>query len=129
MLSRSTPPVSPRPLSVCLINPKFEPSFFGYDFALPLMPGDKRCWIVTGALPALAALAPCHCGVTLLDENVEAIDFDRLAHYDVIGVTGMIVQDKRMREILVRLKALPATIVAGGPYVSVAEDSFVGLCD
>src|ERR671938_1679933 len=41
----------------------------------------------------------------------------------------MIVQDKRMREILVRLKGLPATIVAGGPYVSVAEDSFDGLCD
>ena len=91
---------SPRPLAVCLINPKFEPSFWGYDFALPLMPGDKRCWVVTGALPALAALAPPHCTVELLDENVEPIDFESLRRFDVIGVTGMVVQGGRMREIL-----------------------------
>jgi hypothetical protein len=59
-----------RRLSICLINPKFEPSFWGFDFALPLMPGDKRCWVVTGALPALAALAPPNCDVELFDENV-----------------------------------------------------------
>ena len=118
-----------RRLSVCLINPRFQASFWGYDFALPLMPGDKRCWVVTGALPALAALAPAHCTVELLDENVEPIDFDALARFDVIGVTGMIVQDQRMREILAELRRLPGLVVAGGPYVSVAADTFEGLCD
>jgi radical SAM superfamily enzyme YgiQ (UPF0313 family) len=131
MVSLSTPrrPTSAKPLAVCLINPRFEPSFFGFDFALPLMPRDKRCWVVTGALPALAALAPPHCSVTLLDENVEQIDFRSLARFDVIGVTGMIVQSRRMREILEKLQGLPAMIVIGGPYASVAEDAFAGLCD
>jgi radical SAM superfamily enzyme YgiQ (UPF0313 family) len=119
----------PRPLAVCLINPKFQPSFWGYDFALPLMPGDKRSWVVTGALPALAALAPPHCSVTLIDENVEPIDFAALARFDVIGVTGMIVQGERMKAILAALRALPAWVVAGGPYVSVAEHEFATLCD
>src|SRR5207237_235701 len=59
----------------------------------------------------------------------EPIDFESLSRYDVIGVTGMIVQGDRMCEILVKLKTLPATIVVGGPYVSVAEDAFAGLCD
>jgi len=121
--------LSRRPLSICLINPKFDPSFWGYDFALPLMPGDKRCWVVSGALPALAALAPPFCAVELLDENVEPILFEALERFDVIGLTGMIVQGERMQQILRELKRLPATVVIGGPYVSVAEELFDGLCD
>ena len=118
-----------RALSVCVINPRFRPSYWGYDHVLPLVPGDKRCWTVTGALPALAALAPAHCDIVVIDENVEDIDFDRLAAFDVIGVTGMVVQARRMFEILRRLQGLKARIVVGGPYVSVAESEFVGLCD
>ncbi len=118
-----------RRLSVCIINPRYEPSYWGFDFALPLMPGNKRYSNVTGALPALAALTPTHCDVVLVDENVEPIDFKALERHDVIGVTGMIVQGARMREILRELAKLPATIVVGGPYVSVSEATFADLCD
>lgn len=120
---------SPKRLSVCLINPRFEPSFWGFEFALPLMPGDKRSWVVTGALPALAALCPPNCEVNLVDENVEEIDFAKLAKFDVIGVTGMVVQQRRMREILLQLRGSSALVVVGGPYVSVAEQVFEDLCD
>ena len=116
-------------LSVCLINPRFEPSFWGFDFALPLMPGQKRCWVVTGALPALAALVPENCDVELIDENVEALDFDNLERFDVIGVTGMIVQGRRMFEILDRLQGVRGRVVVGGPYVSVAESLFEDVSD
>jgi radical SAM superfamily enzyme YgiQ (UPF0313 family) len=85
--------------------------------------------MVTGALRAQAGLAPAHCSVVLIDGNVEIIDFEQLSGFDVIGVTGMIVQAQRMREILQRLQWLKAKIVVGGPYVSVAETQFVGLCD
>ena len=118
-----------RSLSICLINPKFEPSFWGYDYALPLMPGDKRCWVTTGALPALAALAPPHCTVELLDENVEIIDFDDLARFDIVGVTGMVVQGARMFAILEELKRLPVLVIVGGPYVSVSDTLFESMCD
>jgi radical SAM superfamily enzyme YgiQ (UPF0313 family) len=118
-----------RNLLVCIINPRYEPSFWGFDYALSLMPGNKRYSNVTGALPALAGLAPPHCDIVLLDENVEPIDYETLRRFDVIGVTGMIVQAGRMREILLELKKLPATIVVGGAYVSVAEEWFDGLCD
>ncbi len=118
-----------RRLSVCVINPRYEPSFWGFDFARPLMPGRNGYSNVTGALPAVAALAPPHCDVELLDENVEPIDYEKLRRFDVIGVTGMIVQAARMREILLELKKLPAIVVVGGAYVSVAEDWFAGLCD
>jgi len=75
-------PVAPSPpqartLSVALINPKFEPSYWGFEYALPLYPGDRRSTMINGALPTLAGLvgvAGDH-EVVLIDENVEEIDW------------------------------------------------------
>src|SRR5215471_2549497 len=83
-------------LSICLINPRFEPSYWGFEFALPLYPGDKRSTMISGSLAAIAALSGEH-DIYLLDENVEEIDWDSLRNYDIVGVTGMNVQKNRMR--------------------------------
>jgi radical SAM superfamily enzyme YgiQ (UPF0313 family) len=136
---RATPPLAgtpprggeapPRELSICIINPKFEPSYWGFDYALPLYPGDKRCTMITGALPALAGLVPAGHEVVLLDENVEPIDWNALRRFDVVGVTGMNVQKKRLREIIIQTRALGIFTVVGGAYASVDPDYFEGLCD
>jgi radical SAM superfamily enzyme YgiQ (UPF0313 family) len=115
-------------LKICLINPKFEPSYWGFDYALPLYPGDKKCTMITGALPHLAGLTPNH-QVYLLDENVEEIDFEFLKGFDIVGVTGMVVQRDRMREILGVLREMGIFAVVGGAYASVDEPFFEGLCD
>ncbi len=115
-------------LKICLINPKFEPSYWGFDYALPLYPGRIKCTMVTGALPHLASLTPRH-EVHILDENVEAIDFEFLETFDVVGVTGMNVQKDRMREILKELRARKIFTAVGGAYASVDEKFFDGLCD
>jgi len=123
------PPRRPgRKLSICLINPRFEPSYWGFDFALPLYPGDKRSTMISGSLSALAGLSGEH-DVTLVDENVEEIDWPSLSGYDIVGVTGMIVQKERMRQILVRLKEAKIFTVVGGPLMSVQEEFFKDLCD
>jgi len=115
-------------LKICLVNPKFEPSYWGFDYALPLYPGKVRCTMVTGALPHLAGLTPDH-EVHLLDENVETLDFEFLETFDVVGVTGMNVQKERMREILLGLRERSIFTAVGGAYASVDEGYFDGLCD
>jgi radical SAM superfamily enzyme YgiQ (UPF0313 family) len=120
--------VAVKKLKICLINPKFEPSYWGFDYALPLYPGNRRCTMITGALPALAGLIPDH-DCCLLDENVEDIDFEVLKDFDFVGVTGMIVQITRMKEILLKLKEMGIFTVVGGAYASVNESYFDGLCD
>src|SRR5215470_18491576 len=110
---RSTIPT--KRLRICLINPKFEPSYWGFDYALPLYPGNKKCTMTTGELAHLAGLVPDH-EVYLLDENVEQIDFEFLKGFDIVGVTGMIVQRDRMREILKILRQMGAFAVVGGAY-------------
>ena len=112
---------------IVLINPRFEISFWGLEHALPFM--GKRANMPVAALPLLAALTPQQHRVTIVDENVEPIDFDRCARADIVGVTGMVVQRQRMREILAELRARGAFTAVGGPWVTVQEDYFKGLAD
>src|SRR5207302_11138005 len=97
---------------IVLINPRFEPSFWGMEHAMPLF--GKKANLPVACLPLLAALTPRDHRVTLLDENVEPLDFERLARADFVGLTGMIVQRARMREILTELKQRNIFTVVGG---------------
>lgn len=112
---------------IVLINPRFEVSYWGLEHALPLL--GKKCNLPTACLPLIAALTPAAHRVAIVDENVEPIDYDRLARADIVGLTGMVVQRRRMREILRELKARGVFTVVGGPWVSVQEDYFDGLAD
>lgn len=112
---------------IVLINPRFEVSYWGLEHALPIL--GKRANVPTAALPLLAALTPRGHTITLVDENVEPIDFDRCARADIVGLTGMSVQKERMRQILFELRRRGAFLVVGGPWATVKEDDFSGLAD
>ncbi|HMC66393.1 MAG TPA: radical SAM protein [Gemmataceae bacterium] len=112
---------------IVLINPRFEASYWGMEYALPIL--GRRANVPVACLPLLAALTPPGHTVTLLDENVEPIDFERVARADIVGVTGMSVQRHRMREILAELKERGVFTAVGGPWVSVQEDYFGELAD
>ena len=92
---------------IVLINPRFEASYWGLEHVMPIL--GKRANLPVACLPLLAALTPPAHRVSLIDENVEAIDFARCARADLVGITGMIVQRARMREILAELKRLGPT--------------------
>ncbi|HEX8201899.1 MAG TPA: radical SAM protein [Isosphaeraceae bacterium] len=112
---------------IVLINPRFEVSYWGMEHALPFL--GKRANLPVACLPLLAALIPAGHTVTLMDENVEAINYERCARADIVGVTGMSVQRFRMKEILAELKRRGAFTVVGGPWVTVQEDYFGALAD
>ncbi|HVW36758.1 MAG TPA: radical SAM protein [Pirellulales bacterium] len=112
---------------IVLVNPRFDVSYWGLEHALPLL--GKRANLPVACLPLLAALTPSEHQVTLVDENVEPLDFDRLARADLVGLTGMSVQRRRMREILEELKRRGVPAVVGGPWVSVEEGYFGDLAE
>ncbi|ACM29735.1 DUF4070 domain-containing protein [Rhizobium rhizogenes] len=112
---------------IVIINPRFETSYWGLEHALPLF--DVKANLPVACLPLLAALTPAEHTVTLVDENVEPIDYDLCAQADIVALTGMIVQRFRMTEILTALRARHCFIVVGGPWVTVKEDYFDGLID
>jgi radical SAM superfamily enzyme YgiQ (UPF0313 family) len=112
---------------IVLLNPRFDVTFLGLEHALPLL--HKKATMPVPSLPLLAALTPADDRVTIVDENVEPIDYARLARADLVGLTGMIVQRRRMREILAEVKKLNVFTVVGGPWVTVQEDYFGQLPD
>ncbi len=112
---------------IALINPLFEVSYWGLERVMPI--AGKRATMPVSALPLLAALIPASDSVTLIDENVEELDYSRLDQIDIVGVTGMIVQRFRMKEILAELRRRGKFIVVGGAWVTVQEDYFGDLAD
>src|SRR5438105_12339024 len=116
-----------RMADIVLINPRFDISYWGLEHAVPFL-GVKTAMPVAN-LPLLAALTPPGHNVTLVDENVEPIDFARCARADIVGVTGMNVQRQRMKEILGELKRRGVFTVVGGPWVTVREEDLAGLAD
>ena len=112
---------------IVLINPRFEISAYGLEYGLPFL--GAKSFIPVAALPLLAALTPNEHRVTLVDENVEPIDFDRCAQADIVGVTGNVAQHLRMKTILGELKRRGAFTVIGGAVATVREDDFVDLAD
>jgi radical SAM superfamily enzyme YgiQ (UPF0313 family) len=117
----------PSMADIVLINPRFEVSYWGMEYALPFI--GKRGNLPVACLPLLAALTPQEHTVTLMDENVEPIDWERCQRADIVGVTGMSVQRFRMKEILTELKQRGCFCVVGGPWITVQEDYFGDLAD
>ena len=112
---------------IVIINPRFDTSFWGLEHCMSLL--GKRANLPVACLALLAALVPDHHCVTLIDENVEEIDFDRLARADLVCLTGMSIQGRRMCEILKEVRSRGVMTVVGGPLATVEEEILDGLAD
>jgi radical SAM superfamily enzyme YgiQ (UPF0313 family) len=112
---------------IVIINPRFDISFWGLEHCMQLF--GKRANLPVACLALLAALVPEHHEVTLIDENVEDIDFDRLARADLVCLTGMSIQGRRMIEILEEVNSRGVLTVVGGPMATVEPEVLEGLAD
>lgn len=112
---------------IVIINPKFDTSFWGMEDCIGLL--GKRANLPVSCLPLLASLVPDHHDVTLLDENVEEIDYGRIARADLVCLTGMNIQAERMVDILTKAKELGKMTVVGGPLATVYAHKIEGLAD
>jgi radical SAM superfamily enzyme YgiQ (UPF0313 family) len=112
---------------IVIINPRFDISFWGLEHCMPLF--GKRANLPVACLGLLAALVPEHHGVTLIDENVEDVDFERLGRADLVCLTGMSIQGRRLMEILEDVRARGVMTVVGGPMATVEPESLEGLAD
>jgi radical SAM superfamily enzyme YgiQ (UPF0313 family) len=112
---------------IILINPRFDPTYWGLDYALPFF--RKSALLPPLNLSLLAGLTPPEYSVSILDENVEEIDYDRCRRADIVGLTGMVVQRQRMSEILIELKRRGIFTVLGGPCATVSPEDLGPLAD
>ena len=112
---------------IVIINPRFDISFWGLEHCMKLF--GKRANLPVACLALLAALVPDHHDVTVIDENVEDIDFDRLGRADLVCLTGMSIQGGRLIEILEEVRSRGVLVVVGGPMATVEPEVLEGLAD
>ena len=112
---------------IVIVNPRFDISFWGLENCMGML--GKSANLPLACLPLLAALVPKHHDVTVIDENVEDIDFERLGRADMVCLTGMSIQGQRLREILEEVRARGVLTVVGGAMATVEPEELEGLAD
>lgn len=100
-----------------LIKPKVKKNVYMLDFYIDNLLKDRMTYVVPPlSLAIIAALTPKDVEVSIVDENIEEIDFDEPA--DLVGITITSITAPRGFEIadIFRDKKLP--VVIGGIHVS-----------
>ena len=80
-----------------------------------------RMWKPLGLL-VLAGLTPAEWDISILDENLAAIDYDDLPRPDLVGVTAFTSQAPRAYEIVKHFRSRGVPVVMGGIHATMCLD-------
>ena len=112
-------------MKIHLINPAMPLSFLSNEYGAPMVL-RKYSTPPLGLLTA-AGMIPERHQVTLCDENTAAIDWN--VDCDVVGITGMHLQEPRIREIAARFRERGKIVVLGGPSVMSLPERYRDVAD
>jgi len=87
----------------------------------------RRRAVVPLTLPYLAALTPPEWRVTLIDEQVQGIDFDRPT--DVVAITTWTLHSLRAYDIAAEFQRRGVKVIMGGPHVFFYPEEAAERCD
>ena len=104
--------------NILFINPSINNTVFGNMKMLALPPMG---------LGVLASRTPEKYGVRIIDENVDAVDFD--ARADLVAVTATTGQAPRAYRIISEFKKRGIPTVMGGIHASVMPEEAAGFAD
>src|SRR5512146_2710047 len=96
-----------------LVQAATPPTYWGYQHSLPLI--GKQATLPPLGLATLAAHLPERWELRIRDLHLAALDDDDLRWADAVLVSGMLVQERSLREVLVRARAIGVPTVVGGP--------------
>lgn len=100
-------------------------SFWDFESLFKLV--GRKAGSAPLVLPTLAALTPSDVEVSLIDENVEPINFDEKV--DLVGITGMTYLISRSYEIADEYRKRGVPVVMGGIHVSELPEEAIQHCD
>jgi len=101
-----------------LVSPRFPENFWSMTASMKVL--GRAYSVAPNGLPTIAALTPRDWDVEIVDENVQAIDFD--ASVEIVGITAYSVQMYRLREIAREFKRRGKLVVIGGPGCTDVRD-------
>jgi radical SAM superfamily enzyme YgiQ (UPF0313 family) len=109
-------------MRVLLVYPEFPTTYWGFQHSLPIL--GKRATLPPLGLISVAALLPSAWELRLVDTNVTALRDSDLRWADAVLVSGMLVQEPSMHDILARARGLGRRTVVGGPAATTSPERF-----
>jgi radical SAM superfamily enzyme YgiQ (UPF0313 family) len=103
-----------------------QPSFY-ISKTNPKVFKTKRRAVVPLTLPYLAALTPPEWNVTLIDEQVQDIDFD--APTDLVAISTWTLHSLRAYDIAAGFRRRGVKVIMGGPHVFFYPEEAAENCD
>ncbi len=114
-------------MRLLLINPRVPESFWSFKWAVNDILPSKRALNPPLGIATVAALTPQHWEIEIVDENVEAVPLAPKA--DLIGITGMGVQEPRQKELIQYYRERGYYVAVGGSNASLCPERYEGLAD
>ena len=103
-------------MNVLLIYPHWPDTYWSFRYALPFQ-GKRAAYAPLGLL-TVAAMLPKHWSKRLVDSSVRAVSDTDLRWADVAMVSGMLVHEHEIVDILRRCRLFGLPTVVGGPITS-----------
>ncbi len=105
-----------------LVQAATPPTYWGYQHSLPFI--RKKATLPPLGLATLAAHLPQSWELRIRDLHVAPLADEDLRWADAVLVSGMLVQARSMREVLVRAGRMGKTTVVGGPAPTTSPGAF-----
>ncbi len=115
-----------QPNKVLLIYPRIPNNTY-WSFAYALSFINKKAAMPPLGLLTVAAMLPECWTPRLVDENVRPLSEEDLHWCDMVFISSMIVQCKRVQELVARCRRAGKTIVVGGPYPTQFYEQIKGV--
>ena len=112
-------------MHIHLVCPRFPDSLWNFHGIQKLVGVDSAQSPI--GLATIAALTPPEIEVSLLDENIEPVDFD--VPCDVVAISCFNVQWARTLELAAEFRRRGRLVVIGGPYPTLCPERFENAAD
>ena len=109
-------------MKILMIYPKCPETFWGFKYALRFI--SKKASLPPLGLLTVASLLPANWEKRLIDTHVKKLTNRDILWADYVFISAMIIQEKSVREVIERCKALGRKIVAGGPLFTTNLEQF-----
>lgn len=109
-------------MRILLIHPRFPTTYWGFQFSLALI--GKGATLPPLGLLSVAALLPAAWELRLVDMNVGRLSGSDLRWAEVVLVTGMLIQEPSMHEVIARARRAGCRTIVGGPACTTSPSRF-----
>ncbi|MCB9852417.1 MAG: B12-binding domain-containing radical SAM protein [Phycisphaerales bacterium] len=109
-------------MKILLISPRTPHTFWSFSHVMPFI--AKKAAFPPLGLVTVAAMLPREWSLRLVDLNVESLSDSQIAWADYVFLTGMIIHEESVRNVVRRCKLKGKPVIGGGPLFTTGHERF-----